>query len=250
LSLPAREFYFDRPVTVTGDREPKEGEKSIPIQRVIDTIKGDEEPDAVPGFIGSINELEGLSPALKNAKQALFAANWLLMDQGDREGGPDYVDYEGLVKGRPAGSSSSGGGVYEMARRAVGGSAGTRWPSTRSGQSAPGTSSVRKIPIRRATEAPAATPQPYGANLFRSGPQSQKGFDPGRLKDRIRIDGQEYPLAVTRVVRSPLTGVEKAEAMYYDQKIDRWREVTEEEEKVKLAKAVRDGQISVVDLGQ
>jgi hypothetical protein len=137
-----------------------------------------------------------------------------------------------------------------MARQAVGGSAGTRWPSTRSGQSAQRTGPARTIPIRRATEAPAVTPQPYGANLFRSGSPAQKKFDPNRLKDRIRIDGREYPLAVTRVVRSPLTGVEKAEAMYYDRKIDKWREVTEEEEKIKLAKAVRDGQLSVVDLGQ
>ncbi len=246
FSLPQREYFFDRPVTVPGDREPAGGEKTIPIQRVIDTVKGDEEPDAIPGFIGSVNELEGATP-LKNLKHALFAANWLLVDPGERDGsGGEVVDYEALVKGTSPGGS---GGVYQVTRPAASGS--SYWPST------------TRIPIRTATapeppsgrrpagSTPVPQAQPYGAAPFRSPSGAGQGssLSPAeRYKDRIRIDGQDYPLVVKRVVLSPFSpGGRKADAVYYDDGLKSWREVVDEEDRANLARAVDEGRLSVVD---
>ena len=81
-SVPSREYYFDRELSP---------------QTVIDVVKGDRDPDTVPGFIGSVNELENVT-ALGGLKRAFFAANWLLIDEGERdEGGPGFVDYDALV---------------------------------------------------------------------------------------------------------------------------------------------------------
>jgi hypothetical protein len=241
FSIPQREYYFDRPVTVPGDREPAEGEKTIPIQRVIDTVKGDEEPDAIPGFIGSVNELEGVTP-LRSLKRSMFAANWLLVDPGERDGGDsEYVDYDALVRGAKPGS----GGVYQVTRPVSPSSAGSYWPST------------TRIPIRMTSTAEPGQPvsstpnpqaQPYGANLFRSGPNQSSSLPPAeRYKDRIRISNRDYPLAVKRLVRSPVSGQVKADAVYYDSDRSRWREVVEDEDRINLARAVQEGRISVVD---
>ena len=242
FSLPQREFFFDRPVTVPGDREPAEGEKTISIQRVVDTVKGDEDPDTIPGFIGSVNELEGATP-LRNIKHTLFAANWLLVDPDERDGSEgEHVDYEALVKGtRPGGPSPGSGGVYQVSRSP---SSGSYWPST------------TRVPIRTTGSAEAAIrpvrsppAQAYGANLFRSGSsQAGRSTPAERYQDRIRIGNQDYPLAVKRLVRSPVTGQIKAEAVYYDDNLGRWREVVEDEDRLNLAQAVQEGRISIVDM--
>ncbi len=246
FSIPQREYFFDRPVAVPGDREPAEGEKTIPIQRIIDTVKGDEEPDTIPGFIGSINELEGATP-LRNIKQILFAANWLLVDPGERDGSDgEYVDYEALVKGtRPGGTDTGSGGVYRVTRPVSSSSSSSSyWPST------------TRIPIRTAsTPEPVRTSslpqaQPYGADLFRSGsPASSAGnSSPAeRYRDRIRIGNKDYPLVVKRVLMAPFSGGRKADAVYYDDELNQWREVVDEEDRVNLAKAVDEGRLSVVD---
>lgn len=98
FSLPYREYYFDR---------------EIPPQTVIDIVKGDRAPHTIPGFIGSVNELENAT-SLGYIKRAFFAANWLLIDAGERDdGGPGNVDYDALVKGNPPkGGGLSGGGSY------------------------------------------------------------------------------------------------------------------------------------------
>jgi hypothetical protein len=232
FSLPQREYFFDRPVTVPGDREPADGEKTIPMQRVIDTVIGDEEPDAIPGFIGSINELEGVTP-LRSIKQTLFAANWLLVDPGERDGrqGGEYVDYEALVKG------GSSGGVYRVTRPAGSGSSRMAWPST------------TRIPVRTTSQPePTLRPvraQPYGANLFRSTPAARPPAE--RYRDRIRIGEQEYPLVIKRLVRSPVSGQVKADAIYYDGDLGQWRAVVEEEDRRNLAQAVQAGRLSIID---
>jgi hypothetical protein len=245
FSIPQREYFFDRPVAVPGDREPAEGEKTIPVQRIIDTVKGDEEPDTIPGFIGSINELEGATP-LRNIKHILFAANWLLVDPGERDGSDgEYVDYEALVKGtRPGGPDTGSGGVYRVTRPASSSSSSSGyWPST------------TRIPIRTAsTPEPVRTSspqvQPYGADLFRSGSavSPASNLSPAeRYRDRIRIGNKDYPLVVKRVLMAPFSGGRKADAVYYDDDLNQWREVVDEEDRVNLAKAVDEGRLSVVD---
>jgi hypothetical protein len=91
--------------------------------------------------------------------------------------------------------------------------------------------------------------QAYGANLFRSGSsQAGRSTPAERYQDRIRIGNQDYPLAVKRLVRSPVTGQIKAEAVYYDDNLGRWREVVEDEDRLNLAQAVQEGRISIVDM--
>jgi hypothetical protein len=232
FSLPQREYFFDRPVSVPGAEEAGSAEKNLPIQRVVDVIKGAEEPDGVPGFIGSVNELEGLTP-LKGLKHALFAANWLLLDEGEREGQAEQIDYEGLVKGTGQSSGLGRGGVYQVARSV--GSAGSGWPST------------SRIPIRSVDRA--GTAQPYGANLFSSRkPAPSPPRRPAeQYRDRLRIGEREYPLVVKRVTTHPLSGQRKADAVYYDDTLQQWRAVVEDEDKIKLARAVDAGRLAVVD---
>lgn len=246
FSIPQREYFFDRPVTVPGDREPAEGEKTIPIQRVIDTVKGDEEPDTIPGFIGSVNELEGVTP-LRNIKHTLFAANWLLVDPGERDGSSgEYVDYETLVKGTPTAGS---GGVYQVARPASNTAAtNSYWPST---TRIPIRTATTPEPIRPARTTSSPQAQPYGSDLFRPGSaagQANSLAPAERYKDRIRIGSKDYPLVVKRVVLSPFSaGGRKADAVYYDDDLNQWREVVDEEDRVNLARAVDEGRLSVVE---
>jgi hypothetical protein len=253
FSLPQREYFFDRPVTVPGDREPAEGEKTIPIQRIIDTIKGDEEPDAIPGFIGGINELEGITP-LRNIKHTLFAANWLLVDPGERDGSDgEYVDYEALVRGTRPGGATNAGGVYRVNRPATTASTGSSyWPST---SRIPIRTPSRPEPTVRPVSSPPPPPspppqaEPYGANLFRSGPtssQDRRSTPAARYQDRIRIAERDYPLVVKRLVRSPVSGQVKADAVYYDDSLGQWRTVVETEDRLNLARAVQEGRLSVV----
>lgn len=245
LSIPQREYFFDRPVTVPDDREPAEGEKTIPVQRIIDTVKGDEEPDTIPGFIGSVNELEGATP-LRNIKHSLFAANWLLVDPSERDGSDgdaQRVDYEALVKGaRPGGSEPGSGGVYQVTRPTS-----PYWPST---AHTPLRSTSTPEPIRplRTTTFPQA--KPYGADLFRSGSATSQAGNSSpaeRYKDRIRIGNKDFPLVVKRVLLAPFSGGRKADAVYFDDELNQWREVIDEQDRLNLAKAVEEGRLSIID---
>ncbi len=88
-SLPYREHYFDRPLTLGGDTEVGQlGDdreaRTLYIQRVIDVVKGDEAAAAVPGHIGSTNELENITP-LGDIKRAFVMANWYLVDESERD---------------------------------------------------------------------------------------------------------------------------------------------------------------------
>jgi hypothetical protein len=157
LSLPRREYLFDRPVIVPGDRELAEGEKAISIQRIIDVVKGDEEPEAIPGFIGRINELESLVSPFTCAKKFLLIVNWFLIDPEERDDGSNFVDYDSLIKGNPSGGlggtsiwsrpPSPGNGPatgWPSTSRAAGGSGATSGPvSSTAGQLGP-----RPVPMR------------------------------------------------------------------------------------------------------
>jgi hypothetical protein len=88
LGLPYREHYFDRPLTLNRSGEQATGDdsekRSVYVQRVIDVIKGNNDPAAIPGYIGSTNELENATP-LGGLKRAFFAANWFLVDESERD---------------------------------------------------------------------------------------------------------------------------------------------------------------------
>ena len=242
FSLPQRELFFDRRLYVPGQREPAEGERVIPIQRLIDVIKGNETPEAVPGFIGSVNELESLT-MLCSIKHLLFLLNWLLVDPAERDDPPKEVDYEVLVKATPPGSP----GFYQATPPSGRPPGSSGWPST----SRPASRPVTPPPP------PPPPPPPYEADLFGAGPaggpspvngQSGPATPASRYKDRIRIDGRDYPLVVKRLVTSPINGGRrKVDAIYYDDRLQEWRDVVDEEVRIDLARAVEAGLVSVVD---
>ncbi|HEX9923688.1 MAG TPA: hypothetical protein VGD99_13605 [Anaerolineae bacterium] len=264
FSLPHREHFFDRPLTLGNGAEEAlpigddGAERSVSIQRVIDTIMGDEDPGAIPGYIGSTNELENATGVLGGFKRVLFAANWFLVDESERDlppAGPDFVDYDALVEGRPPGQS--GGGYYQVTRPggpdrgapgSVYGSRATtaRWPSTTRGT---------VIPVRTTGE---TSSRPYGAQLFRSGPQptpaassstrsGQVYADPyEQIKARYQApNGQHYPLIVKRLMLNPITQTEKAEAVFYNGELKKWREIVEDDAREALAREVRAGRLTV-----
>lgn len=205
FSLPYREFYFDRAMTP---------------QTVVDVVKGDRDPDTVPGFIGSVNELENMTP-LGGLKRAFFMANWLLLDEGERdERGADFVDYDALLHG----------GV-------------TRRPA----ESGPSTSTSRIGPWPSTTTR-TSPPRPYGTQYFRSGAGAPLTGDPyERIKDRYHAaNGQQYPLLVRGLKLNPITMTKKADAIYYDGALKRWREVVDDEARIALARDVEAGRLKVI----
>jgi hypothetical protein len=157
LSLPHREYLFDRPVTVRGFREAGAGERTVSIQAVVDLVKGDKEPTTIPGFIGSLNELESLVAPLRGAKQFLFIANWLLIDPAERDEGSDLVDYDSLAKGNPPGGWG-GSSPSQMPLPPAGDGPRGNWPSTSRTSGQPTAPVLKSVPIR--TGDPACKPVP------------------------------------------------------------------------------------------
>jgi hypothetical protein len=230
LSLPRREFYFDRAVAVPS---------------LIDLVKGDRAADALPGFIGGINELEQIA-GLAYFKRAFIAAGWLLIEPEERDdGSPGPLDYDALIKGTPPG----GGGGYArpfspgpFSRPADyasnrPGSAASAWPSPGSaGASRPlviTNGLPRSTPLR-----PAPEPVP---------PDSPPPDDPFlRIKARYHApDGTAYPLLIRRLTTHPITLLKKADAIFYDSQSRRWREINDDETRLALAREVEAGRLAV-----
>jgi hypothetical protein len=202
-SLPHREFWFDRPIVVpeTYGQAPPAGQKVVMVQRVINMVLGEENPDTIPGFIGSVNELEDLSGVLGYLKRGLFLADWLLRDESERDGGQSAPDYEALAKG----SALSGGSVYRSA-----------WPQPPL-RSAPPPGYPSFTPSGSSQAQPGAWPASVSTppspllseiNLFAGLPPVPGSFPDqaeyarkvrNQYKDRLRLGDKEYPLVVKRV---------------------------------------------------
>ncbi|MBE7556708.1 MAG: hypothetical protein HS126_37130 [Anaerolineales bacterium] len=75
----------------------------------------------IPSPVLSAVSMNWKATPLRNIKHILFAANWLLVDPGERDGSDgEYVDYEALVKGtRPGGTDTGSGGVYRLPARSA-----------------------------------------------------------------------------------------------------------------------------------
>lgn len=243
-SLPQREFFFDRPVYIPGAHpDPAEGERYVTIQRVIDMVRGNDTPDSIPGFIGQINEFENAT-GLGAVKRAFYAVNWVTVDEGERDGGGlDDVDYEALVKGLQPGSRNQGGGYYQVSKTSpipVSKPISGLWPST----------------TRPAATSPTSSTTGYGASLFGARPaaipvtpgtttQVPGGSPLDRVTARFVIDGKEYPLIVKRIMKNPITGALRADAVYFDDSTKQWREVVEDADREQLAQAVAEGKLPV-----
>ena len=242
LSLPYREFYFDREVAP---------------QTLVDLVKGSHAPDSIPGFIGSVNELEN-STSLGYLKRAFFAANWLLIEPGERDdGSPGPVDYEALIRGKPPGSGGLGGSGYSRplspspfsspgggTRPGGTGRPGSSWPSTthyapavstqptRIPDAANGTS--RSVPLR-------PIPEPVTASVP---PPADEPYL--RIKARYQTpDGRYHPLLIRGITTHPITLVRKVDAIYYDGDTHRWHEIVDDDARAALAKEVEAGTLQI-----
>ena len=78
---------------------------------------------------------------------------------------------------------------------------------------------------------------------FRAGNAAPPGGDPyERIQDRYRApNGRQYPLLVRALKTNPITMTRKADAIYYDGDMKRWREIVDDEVQVALAKEVEAG---------
>jgi hypothetical protein len=158
LSLPHREYLFDRPVTIPGIRDPQPDELTLSIQAIIDLVKGDRAAESIPGFIGSINELESLVMPLRGAKRFLFMANWLLIDSAERDDGSGDVDYGRLVNGTPPGNLPAGGSGTSYRPLSPKTGPGSSWPSTSRSSRQPANTASSSVPIKTADSTPKPVP--------------------------------------------------------------------------------------------
>jgi hypothetical protein len=261
-SLPHREFWFDRPIfvpKVSGQR-PEADQNVVFVQRVVDTVMGHENPDTIPGFIGSVNELEDLSGILGYLKRGLFLADWLLRDEGERDGWRSAApDYEALTRG----SSLSGGSVYRSSgqqppppSRAMSGYP-SFVPSGSPNLSEEAWPNARLAIWPSSATKPVAPPPPK-MELFTDLPLTRSSI-PGqhsraeylqkirnRYKDRLRLGDKEYPLVVKRVSTSLSTGRRKADAIYYHEESSQWLTITDDRTCLDLAKAVDERRLNLV----
>ncbi len=267
LGVPAREYYFDRPLALQADDARQVGEdgemRSVYLQRLIDVIRGDESPESVPGYIGATNDLENAA-RLGDLKRALFVANWFLVDESERDdpaGNSDFVDYDAVLRGQSRQTSSPG--YYQVGQsspwtpppRPI-------WPSVSAARPAnPYTDLAAKAAAANnppATIAGQARPIPGVARQSASQPanrptQTSLGGgqlpDPTRIKNRWqRPDGQAYPILIETVITHPITQTRKAKnAFYHDG--EGWRQITDEPELIALAAAYDRGDQTTIDEG-
>jgi len=235
FSLPHREFYFDREVSP---------------QIIIDVVNGDRDPQSISGFIGSINELEQAT-SLGYLKRAFFAANWLLIDEGERDDGqPGTADYDGLFRGQPP-DGRGPGPVFQPARRPPQSGLGNdvtpprnpAWPST---AVRPPTTLFTRTPPASAYQVPDAARNNGTAPVGCPPPVPASGTPHERIKDRYHApDGRQYPLLIRGILTHPITMTKKADAIYYDADTHQWQEIVDEDTRLALAREVETGQLKV-----
>jgi hypothetical protein len=236
VSLPYRQYYFDREISP---------------QTLVDLVKGDRAPDTIPGFIGCVNELENIT-SLGYLKRAFLAANWLLIEPGERDDGrPGPVDYEALIKGQPPGGSSPGssGAARPVSPSPFSGSGdyrsggadrpGSRWPST-TNQATPPAGPYR-TPIASSRNGTFWSTEPVTASV------PPPADDPYvRIKARYQTpDGRYHPLLIRGLTTHPITLVRKADAIYYDGDTRHWQEIVDDDARIRLAREVEAGKLKV-----
>jgi hypothetical protein len=225
LSIPNREYFFDR---------------ELQPQDVVDLVLGDRDPDTIPGYIGSCNEIDGVLGFTKAIKRLLYVGNWLLVDEGERDAGEELVDYGDLGRG-PDGQPSSP-------------SSGSPWRSP-SGSGAPGGYGGYRSPSLRAGPDWSNTYRRYGPQGYTSDVQAvvddDYRVDPasfvgnlwdtghnGRPRQTMSVDGREVPLSI-RGIRTAPDGRRLADAWYY--RNNQWWPVKSERTREAIAMDVAQG---------
>jgi hypothetical protein len=233
FSIPHREHFFDRPLTLGNGNSSTTAigddakQREVTIQNIINIVKGDEEPATIPGYIGSTNEFENAG-GLGYAKRALFMSSWFLIDESERDTPtPDEVDYhsllgeekkEGKAKKKNHYDVDSGGTTYYSA----GG-----WPSTSGPDPAP-------VVV-------GGSAQPYGNQLFGTG----TGRPPKNVTQTLRVDGKDRPLIINRIIHGVLGKPSQAEAIWWDEEERKWKMVDDIDAREELARGVAEGKYHV-----
>jgi hypothetical protein len=243
LSIPNREYFFDR---------------ELQPQDVIDLVLGDRDPDTIPGYIGSCNEIDGVLGFTQGIKRLLYVGNWLLVDEGERDAGEELVDYGDLGRGPggqpPPGWTSSSSGPSGSGP--AGGYGGYRSPTFRAAH--PGSTTRAGEPQG---EAYTRSGPDWGDTYRRYGPQGYAsdvqpidddyrvdpgGFvgnlwdtgDNGRPRQTISIGGREVPLSI-RGIRTTPDGRRLADAWYY--RNNQWWPIKSERTREAIAMDVAQG---------
>lgn len=85
LSFPNRSYYFDR---------------RLDEQNGVDLVLGNKDPETIPGYLGSTNQLDSVCSPLRRAKKALMGLNWLTVDDTERDiRTGEVVDYDRFFGG-------------------------------------------------------------------------------------------------------------------------------------------------------
>lgn len=238
VGLPRREHFFDRPVTLNPDAQPADpiGADAAPrqfaIQNAVDIVKGYVSPLGLAGYIGSTGELDN-STCLGSLKRLLFVVTWFLIDESERDIAPggDFVDYDALVPGQAAVISPR------------------QWPSAKS-------AAYYQSPL---PYQPPPPPPNTGGGYYSRGHKGSSAAWPAapspsppddgpyyRIKDRYQAPNKKsYPLLICGLEKNPVTMAEKARAIFYDGDRKRWIEIENEDERIKLAQAVKEGRLNV-----
>jgi hypothetical protein len=234
LGIPRREFFFDRPVIIpaedgqglVGNNEAigADGQKrGVPIQSVIEIVLGRVSPWGVPGFIGSVNDLENVVGGLGWAKRLLFMLSWFLIDEAERDvpldGMVDYSTFNGFPQkpglwggsfGSKAGSAPPGGAVQLSLGSQFFGPA-----------------------VSRPTSPPPPPP-----------PVEDRPYQ--TINDRIQIGDKFYPVLITGIKSNPLNpSLKIPAAIFYDPAGKQWKEVFDPQILRWLAGEVQAGRMSV-----
>jgi hypothetical protein len=210
LGVPWREYYFDR---------------SVAPDNVVDVVKGDLDPDTIPGYIGATTPVENITP-LGQFKRALFVASWFLIDEGERDegGGWPRVDYRALMDG---GEQSASGKLSSAKQN------GSGWPSTSGG----GIYSYDRGGLQFYNPAPRQTiPTRSYPSPYRPG-DKPLGVD-------YTVNGLACPVEVSSIVIDPKTRRELAVAKYWEPRLPSpgWKEIIDKDVRAELVQReeVRD----------
>ncbi len=272
FALPRREHFFDRPL-VLGEKDGFQqiGDDAAPrgvsVTRMIDVVKGQENPKNIPGYIGSTSRLDnatGLTPLnVGKIKRTIFAAKWLLEDESERDdpaardknSAADEAAAPARSPASPVRRGPDGRRIYSYPGQPADyyGSSGAGRPSTRATRSSSyGQDLFRSGPATSPASAGRAARQEAKETVISSAPAAPQPVpsssgDLSNLDQYSTPDGKTHPLVVKRIVKNPITMTESAEAAYHDG--DRWRMVVDDDAKAWLAEEVRDGKLKVNPAG-
>lgn len=223
LGVPSWEYFFDRPISVDPEGDPRE--RVVAIQSIIETVKAKIDPSTIQGYIGSSNDFESLTP-LKDIKRAFFALNWLLVDELERDGGdvPELIDYDSLFK-KPDAQTNNAKPLFTTTRSA--GPRGTAaplptfpYPTTRSDMRG----IYQQFGSQGYQQPPVATlggnPVHYGAQYFSGGGTIFP------LQGEIELNNQKFHCRINNVVRDTSNSITDAEVEVWVN--DSWRKLEDE----------------------